>query len=82
MLVQVKKNNNDIISDIEFDFKYFKNHIHIQCLTHFKSQIRTVNFNNQLFLYQIEKKSIQENHLITNIIKNNLAEILLKFFIF
>ena len=82
MLVQVKKSNDNIIFDIEFDFKHSKNHIHIQYLTHFEFQIRTVSFNDQLSLYQTEKKSIQENHLMTNAIKNNLAEMLLKFFVF
>ena len=81
MLMQVKKNNDDITFNIEFNFKHSKNHIHIQCLTHFESQIKIVSFNNQFFLYQIKKKSIQEDHLMINAIKNDLAEVLLKFFV-
>ena len=82
MLVQVKKSNDDIAFNIEFDFKHSKNHIHIQYLIHFKFQIKIVSFNSQFFLYQIKKKSIQENHSIINVIKNDLAEMLLKFFVF
>ena len=82
MLVQVKKNDDDITFNIEFNFKHSKNHTHIQCLTYFESQIRTISFNDQLFLYQTEKKSIQEDYLMTNAIKNDLAEVLLKFFVF
>ena len=81
MLVQVKKNDDDTTFNIKFDFKHSKNHTHIQHLICFESQIRIVSFNNQLSLYQTEEKSIQENHSITNTIKNNLAEMLLKFFI-
>ena len=81
MLVQVKTSDDNTAFDIEFDFKHSKNHIHIQCLICFESQIRTVSFNDQLSLYQIEEKSIQEDHLMTNTIKNDLAEVLLKFFV-
>ena len=82
MLVQVKRSDDNIIFNIEFDFKYSKSHTHIQYLTCFESQIRTVSFNDQLSLYQTEKKSIQEDYLMINIIKNDLAEMLLRFFVF
>ena len=81
MLVQVKKSENDTAFDIEFDFKHSKSHTHLQHLICFKSQIRTVCFNDQLFLYQTEKKSVQEDHSTTNAIKNDLAEMLLRFFV-
>ena len=82
MLVQVKKSDDDTAFNIEFDFKHSKNHTHIQCLICFESQIKIVSFNSQFFLYQTEKKSIQKNHSMINAIKNNLAEVLLKFFVF
>ena len=81
MLVQVKKSDDDTAFNIEFDFKHSKNHTHIQCLICFESQIRTVSFNDQLSLYQTEEKSIQEDHSTINAIKNDLAEVLLKFFV-
>ena len=82
MLMQVKTSNDNIAFNIKFNFKHSKNHIHIQYLICFESQIKTVSFNNQIFLYQIKKKSIQENYSMTNAIKNNLAEMLLRFFVF
>ena len=82
MLMQVKTSNDNIAFNIKFNFKHSKNHIHIQYLICFESQIKTVSFNNQIFLYQIKKKSIQEDYLIINAIKNDFIEILLKFFVF
>ena len=81
MLIQVKTSDDDITFNIKFNFKHSKNHTHIQYLICFKFQIKIVSFNSQLSLYQIKKKNIQKNHLMINAIKNNLAEVLLKFFV-
>ena len=81
MLVQVKRSDDDTAFDIEFDSKHSKSHTHLQCLARFKSQIRTVCFNGQLSLYQTEEESVQGGHPTTNAIKNDLAEVLLRFFV-
>jgi len=81
MLVQVKRSDDGTAFDIEFDSKHPKSHTHIQRLARFESQIRTVSFNGQLSLYQTEEESIQGGHPVTNAIKNDLAEVLLGFFV-
>ncbi len=81
MLVRVKRIDDATTFDISFDPKHPRSRTHIQGLAHMESQIMTVHFNGELSQYQTEENSIKGGHPITNAIKNDLAEVLLGFFV-
>jgi hypothetical protein len=81
MLVQTRKRLSATASDIEFDSKHPKSTTHIQRMAHTRSQMMTVCFNGQFSQYQTEEESIQGGHPTTTAIQNDLAEVLLGFFL-
>ena len=81
MLVQAKNKDDARTSDVEFDDKHPNSDTQIQRLASRKSQIMTVHFNGQLSEFQTDEESIRRGHPMTNAIKNDLAEVLLGFFV-
>ena len=81
MLVQTRKRLGVTASDIEFDSKHPKSSTHIQRMARTQSQMMTVCFNGQFSQYQTEEESIQGGHPTTTAIQNDLAEVLLGFFL-
>lgn len=81
MLIQPKNKFDSIASDIEFDPRHPKSNTHVQRLARIKSQILTVCFNGQLSQYQTEEDAIRGGHPTTAAMKNDLAEVLLGFFL-
>src|SRR5579871_4958877 len=81
MLVQSRRRYDATASDIEFHERHPKSHTHIQHIARTKSQVMTVSFHGQLSQYQSEEETIPRGHPTTAAIKNDLAELLLGFFI-
>jgi hypothetical protein len=46
-----------------------------------KNEIKTISFINNLSFQQNEKDKIFDEHLLTNVITNDIAKILLNFFV-
>jgi len=80
MLVQTKKKDDARASDLEFEREHPKSGTLVQRLACSQSQVMTVHFNGQLSEFQSEEESIQGGHPTTNAIQNDLAEVLLGFF--
>src|SRR6266850_2948638 len=79
-IIKVSKDNTGP-SDIPFDPKHPNNNTHIQHLVSKLSQIKTVHFNGSLSQFETEEETIPKGHPLTLEIKNDLAEILLGFFL-
>jgi len=81
MLVQIRKRSDTTASDLEFDPRHPKSSTHLQRVARTKSQVMTVCFSGQFSQHQVEEESIQGGHPTTAAIKNDLAEVLLGFFL-
>ena len=81
MLVQIKRLQDAITMDIDFDCEHPKHGIYVQRLACRESQLATVTFSGQLSEFQAEEERVQSGHPKTIAIENDLAEILLGLFI-
>jgi helitron helicase-like protein/PIF1-like helicase len=81
MLVQSKRKQNSIQSDIDFDPAHPRSDRYIQHLATKKSQVLTVTFNGQLSLFQAEEDTVRGGHAETEAIRNDIAEVLLGLFV-
>jgi hypothetical protein len=82
MLVQIKKRSDVATSDaVEFNPKHPRSSTHVQRMARIKSNVMTVCFNGQFSQHQTEEESIRGGHPTTAAIKNDLAEVLLGFFL-
>ena len=81
MLVQTKKKDHTTEFDLEFEADHPKCGILIQQLASNTSEVLTVHFNRQLSQFEAEEDTIYGGHPTTVAIKNNLAKVLLGFFI-
>jgi hypothetical protein len=77
MLVQTRRLNDAIQSDIEFEHVHPKSGVYVQRLAVKKSQLMTVTYNGQLSQFQKEEDSIHGGHTETASIRNDVSEILL-----
>ena len=81
MLVQTRKKDHATEFDLEFEADHPKYGILIQRLALNTSEILTVHFNRQLSQFEAEEDTIHGGHPTTVAIKNDLAEVLLGFFV-
>jgi hypothetical protein len=81
MLVQTSSRGKSNASDVEFESKHPRSETHVQRLACRQSQVMTVHFNGQLSEFQTEEESIRGGHPTTSAIQNDLAEVLLGFFV-
>jgi hypothetical protein len=80
MLVQVKRIGDASASDVEFDERHPNSSTHLQRLACRESQVMTVHFNGQLSEFQAEEEDVRGGHPKTAAMQNDLAEVLLGFF--
>ena len=81
MLVQTKPRKDATEFDAEFDAKHPKSHTLIQKLAPDLSHVMTIRFNGQLSQFEADENRINGGHPPTTTIQNDLAKILLGFFV-
>ena len=82
MLTFCCKKNLCIKVNVKFAAQHLKSEIYVQILAITLSQIYTVIFSSSFFTQQQHENVIKASHSTTSAIKNDIAEILLEFFIF
>ena len=82
MLTFYCKKNLCIKMSIKFTAQHSRSEIHVQILAMTLSQIYTIIFSDSFSTQQQHENVIKAGHSTTLAIKNNIAEILLEFFIF
>jgi hypothetical protein len=81
MLIQIIFMRDSLSIDISFENLHSACEQFVQRFIQNKANIRTISFVESLFFQQDEKNKIFEDHVLTNVIKNDITKILLKLFI-
>jgi hypothetical protein len=81
MLVQIKKKTQATDFDVAFDTDHPKSSVIVQRLASTLPEVLTVDFNGQLSQFEADENSVPGGHPTTTAIKNDLAEVLLGFFV-
>lgn len=81
MLVRPCRMQESVSNDCQYDSQHPKYSTQIQRLAKSRSQMRTVCYHGQLSQCQNEEEQVRRGHPTTLAIRNDLAEILLAFFV-
>jgi hypothetical protein len=81
MLIQTKSVRDSLSTDLFFEENHSTYDRFIQRFIKKKNEIKTISFINNLFLQQNEEDKVFDEHSLIDVITNDIAKILLSFFV-